>query len=250
MFRRIWQFIRWYPWRSEEELIRWRDRNWWPWSDMKWKRDRLGRLVPDKVELENPGHKIGWVCFHCWEFFPPTFAGQRDAQAHFGGSEMREPACQISKKDHGLLLHVRALEIERDDPRRGIWLRESRARHEIARLLRRSQRACNCICGMSVLPFDWDHEKDDVRVRARVLVNGEWVERAYMDLRPGDIFKAYDPVEKCLVDPISCLPDDNAVYVVDQTPFRNLRWRDKRGWCVPCHPLHEDTANTSGLGAI
>ena len=71
-----------------------------------------------ETEYENPGAKIGWVCFHCWEFFPPTFAGQRDAQAHFGGSELREPACQISKKDHGLLLHVRALEKERDELRR------------------------------------------------------------------------------------------------------------------------------------
>lgn len=67
------------------------------------------------IKQENPGLKIGWVCFHCWEFFPPTFAGQRDAHAHFGGAELRDPACQISKKDHGLLLYVRALEMERDE---------------------------------------------------------------------------------------------------------------------------------------
>lgn len=71
-------------------------------------------------ERENPGFVHGWVCFHCWEYFPPTFGGQRDAQAHFGTSNFREPACQISKKEHGLLLYVRALEMERDELQRQI----------------------------------------------------------------------------------------------------------------------------------
>lgn len=43
--RRLWQFIRWYPWRAEAELIRWRDRNWWPWSEADWTKDRWGRWI-------------------------------------------------------------------------------------------------------------------------------------------------------------------------------------------------------------
>jgi|GEM_PF-1513754 len=98
------------PWDKAEELWISRHRN----------DARVGATIDAAApqEPDNPGLKIGWVCFHCWEYFPPTFAGQRDAQAHFGGSEMREPACQISKRDHGLLLYVRALEMERDDLRR------------------------------------------------------------------------------------------------------------------------------------
>ena len=84
---------------------------------------------------KNPGLRIGWVCFHCWEYFPPTFAGQRDAQAHFGGAEMREPACQISKQERGLLLHVRALEQERDQLRRQLNEDDSAKDRELAALV-------------------------------------------------------------------------------------------------------------------
>jgi len=93
------------------------------------------------AEPENPGLKIGWVCFHCWEFFPPTFGGQRDAQAHFGGSELREPACQISRRDHGLLLHVRALEMERDELRRQINEEDSQKDREMSAMLSRHNQA-------------------------------------------------------------------------------------------------------------
>lgn len=91
------------------------------------------------AEPENHGLKIGWVCFHCWEFFPPTFAGQRDAQAHFGGSELREPACQISRKDHGLLLHVRALEMERDELRRQLNKDDTQKDRQIYGLISKHQ---------------------------------------------------------------------------------------------------------------
>lgn len=41
MIRAIWHFIYWYPWRSEADLIRWRDRYWW--LDGTWRRDYWGR---------------------------------------------------------------------------------------------------------------------------------------------------------------------------------------------------------------
>lgn len=47
---------------------------------------------------ENLGLKIGWVCFHCWEFFPPTFAGQQTAMHHFGEYPTEDPACRINAR--------------------------------------------------------------------------------------------------------------------------------------------------------
>ena len=47
---RLWNFIRWYPWRSEYELIRWRDRNWWPWSEADWSKNWLGQWVLKEKE--------------------------------------------------------------------------------------------------------------------------------------------------------------------------------------------------------
>lgn len=43
----------------------------------------------------NPGLTRGWCCFHCWEYFPPTFKGQRDAMHHFGEHPTEDPACRI-----------------------------------------------------------------------------------------------------------------------------------------------------------
>lgn len=46
----------------------------------------------------NPGLERGWVCFHCWEYFPPTFAGQQAARHHFGDTPIEQPACTIDAR--------------------------------------------------------------------------------------------------------------------------------------------------------
>jgi len=35
----------------------------------------------------------GWICFHCAERFPPTWAGQRAARRHFGAQPSRIVSC-------------------------------------------------------------------------------------------------------------------------------------------------------------
>jgi hypothetical protein len=47
---------------------------------------------------KNPGFVHGWVCFHCWEHFPPTFAGQQAARHHFGDGPTEDPACRINAR--------------------------------------------------------------------------------------------------------------------------------------------------------
>ena len=47
---------------------------------------------------DNPGFVHGWACFHCWEYFPPTFAGQQAALHHFGDHPIEDPACLINAK--------------------------------------------------------------------------------------------------------------------------------------------------------
>lgn len=49
-------------------------------------------------EQANPGFVHGWVCFHCWEHFPPTFAGQQAARHHFGDGPTEDPACRINAR--------------------------------------------------------------------------------------------------------------------------------------------------------
>jgi hypothetical protein len=66
-----------------------------------------------------PDH--GWVCFHCGESFPGTFAGQRAAAEHFGALPEAIPGCRLRmrKGERSLLRWIRWLERE---------LRELRAR--------------------------------------------------------------------------------------------------------------------------
>lgn len=45
---------------------------------------------------EAPVH--GWVCFHCGEHFPSTFAGQQAARHHFGDYPTEDPICRIPAK--------------------------------------------------------------------------------------------------------------------------------------------------------
>lgn len=45
-----------------------------------------------------PVPKHGWVCFHCGEHFPGTFAGQQKARHHFGDCPIEQPACQIDAR--------------------------------------------------------------------------------------------------------------------------------------------------------
>jgi hypothetical protein len=58
------------------------------------------------MDEENQGLTIGWVCFHCWEYFPPTYKGQRDAGHHFGSSINHKPACSYTD------MQIRALEAQ------------------------------------------------------------------------------------------------------------------------------------------
>ncbi len=50
------------------------------------------------AEEKNPGLMHGWICFHCWEHFPPTFAGQQAARHHFGDGPTEDPACRINAR--------------------------------------------------------------------------------------------------------------------------------------------------------
>lgn len=42
---KLWQFLRWYPWRSRDEWIRYREGDWWPWSAVDWRKNWLGQWV-------------------------------------------------------------------------------------------------------------------------------------------------------------------------------------------------------------
>jgi hypothetical protein len=56
----------------------------------------------------------GWTCFHCGEHFPSTFAGQRNALAHFGPQPSDEPGCvmQLGAEDKKILQRFRWVEEE------------------------------------------------------------------------------------------------------------------------------------------
>jgi len=54
--------------------------------------------VAGSSEEQNPGFVHGWVCFHCWEHFPPTFAGQQAARHHFGDGPTEDAACRINAR--------------------------------------------------------------------------------------------------------------------------------------------------------
>lgn len=54
----------------------------------------------------------GWVCYHCGEHFPGTFAGQRAAQEHFGAPPDGIPGCRLRMRtgEKSLLRRIRWLE--------------------------------------------------------------------------------------------------------------------------------------------
>lgn len=66
---------------------------------------------------ENPIPEHGWTCFHCWEHFPPTFEGQRNALHHFGPTPDATPGCieKLTAPERQLLSRIRAYQ---DDDRR------------------------------------------------------------------------------------------------------------------------------------
>lgn len=49
--------------------------------------------TPSTSELDNPGLKIGWACFHCFAFFPPTREGIEAAMEHFSETPDLPPEC-------------------------------------------------------------------------------------------------------------------------------------------------------------
>jgi len=59
-----------------------------------------------------PAH--GWVCFHCGEAFPGTFAGARAAGEHFGAHPEALPGCRQRMRagERSLLRRIRWLERE------------------------------------------------------------------------------------------------------------------------------------------
>lgn len=72
-----------------------------PWWKRLWMRIRQpdlneGSLEEVVIELPPNVPEHGWTCFHCWEHFPPTYKGQRDARLHFGDTPIDKPACLIS----------------------------------------------------------------------------------------------------------------------------------------------------------
>lgn len=69
---------------------------------------KVKRMATDTYKT--PEH--GWVCFHCGESFPGTYAGQRRARAHFGSTPASTPACTIKAEDRLMLSSLRGFEDE------------------------------------------------------------------------------------------------------------------------------------------
>lgn len=66
--------------------------------------------VDDADTYPTPEH--GWVCFHCGEAFPGTFAGGRMAAQHFGSHTDAIPGCRLRMRagEKSLLRRIRWLE--------------------------------------------------------------------------------------------------------------------------------------------